>query len=1186
MEETKEQILFGPNVWLIDEMYRQYMESPDSVAESWRDFFADYQPSPLKTEVSQPAIEVPKTAEAEQGLSLDMEPLRGFAARIVENMEASLSVPTATSTRVVPVKVLEENRKIINRYLQDTIGGKISYTHLIAWAILKAAKNMPVMINAYMEIDGTPHRVHNSHINFGLAVDVERKDGSRSLLVPNIKQADLLQFDTFFSAYNEILRKVRSNKIEPDDFMGTNISLTNPGTIGTVHSVPRLMAGQSCIVATGAIDYPAEYLSADPKMIARLGISKVMTMTCTYDHRVIQGAESGMFLQHIHQLLAGEEEFYEQIFNGLGLHRKPINLIQDINPIFDGGVEGVAAFEKQGHVLQLINMYRVRGHLVADINPLNREVKTHPELDPENYGLSLWDYDREFQTFGIAGRKKLKLHEIIEILQETYCRTVGIEYMHIQDPAKKAWLQSRLEGVGRSKWVNNDTKRAILLMLNSAEAFENFLHAKYVGHKRFSLEGAETLIPMLNHLLDKAIEDNIQETIIGMSHRGRLNVLANILKKSYKKLFREFQGDIDPESLHGSGDVKYHLGASGIHTHPNGRKLNVKLASNPSHLEAVNPVVEGMVRARQDTMHDTGHNRVLAVLIHGDAAFAGQGVVAETLNLSDLHGFRTGGTIHIVVNNSIGFTTAPTEARSSFYATDVARMVQAPIFHVNGEDPEACIHVIELALEYRKNVKKDVVIDMICYRRHGHNEGDEPSYTQPQMYAQIKQKRSIRKLYTESLVNRGDLTLQEAEQALEEYRKLMDTAFEETKDSAPAKVSIPEHVTLVKPDPKLETGISKQVIEKVLNALIKFPEHFKVHPKLEKQILHRKDMVQKDTIDWGLAEALALGSLLVEGIPIRLSGQDSRRGTFSQRHSVLVDYETGEQYTPLNNIKSDQATLMIYDSLLSEYAVLGFEYGYSVARNDALVIWEAQFGDFVNGAQIIIDQFMSSAEDKWDQHCRLVMLLPHGFEGQGPEHSSARLERFLTLCAEENMRVTIPTSAGQYFHLLRNQAKREKINPLVVLTPKSLLRADVAKSTKKQLEKGAFQVILDDPAPPKSPERLLLCSGKIAFELMAYRDRKKINNSLIIRLEQLYPFPFDQLEEIFKRFPQAKDIRWVQEEPRNMGAWNFALARLREVLPKTHKLKYVGRLPSASPAAGAFNLHVLEQELLLKQAFE
>jgi 2-oxoglutarate dehydrogenase E1 component len=585
-------------------------------------------------------------------------------------------------------------------------------------------------------------------------------------------------------------------------------------------------------------------------------------------------------------------------------------------------------------------------------------------------------------------------------------------------------------------------------------------------------------------------------------------------------------------------------------------------------------------------MNDMAHNRVLAVLVHGDAAFAGQGVVAETFNLSALHGYQTGGTIHIVVNNSIGFTTSPSAARSSVYATDVARMVQAPIFHANGEDPDACVHVIELALEYRTKFKKDIVIDIICYRRHGHNEGDEPSYTQPQMYAQIKDKRSIRKLYTESLVNRGDLTLKEAEDSLDQYKKILDTAFEETRDSAPPVIKIPEQVTLVKPDLPLATGISSESIDNIITALTTFPDNFTVHPKLKKQILFRRQMLEKNAIDWSLAEALAFGSLLIEGIPVRLAGQDSRRGTFSQRHAVLVDYHTSDEYLPLNHIREGQESAMIYDSLLSEYAALGFEYGYSLTRKNALVLWEAQFGDFVNGAQIIIDQFISSAEDKWNQHARLVFLLPHGFEGQGPEHSSARLERFLTLCAEDNMRVTVPTTAVQYFHLLRNQAVREKINPLVVLTPKSLLRADVIKGSREELVKGAFQVVLSDPETPAKVERIIFCMGKIAHELMAYRKKNKIEDTQIIRIEQLYPFPFDQVQKIINQHKNVKNILWVQEEPRNMGAWNFVLERFQKVLPKSRQIEFVGRLPSASPAAGSYQLHLAEQDLLIRQAFE
>ncbi len=1180
---------FGPNVWLIDEMYHQFVTDPSTVAESWRDFFADYKPSPMNTknpDVGESVQTDKKDLKKELVKDgVDTEPLRGFAARIVENMEGSLRVPTATSTRIIPVKLLEENRRIINRYLANTVGGKLSYTHIIAWAILKAIKIVPSLGNAFMELDGLPHKIKNEHINFGLAVDVTRKDGARSLMVPNIKQSDMMNFNEFFSAYNEMIRKIKENKIEPDDFMGTNVSLTNPGMIGTVHSVPRLMSGQSSIIATGAIDYPAEYQSADPELLANLGISKVMTMTCTYDHRVIQGAESGEFLQHIHRLLSGENEFYEEIYAQLGIRDEPIKLKQDVNP-FSESSDQVSLFDKQARVLNLINMYRVRGHLLAHTNPLETEVKTHSELDPEKIGLTLWDLDRKFSTMGLAGKSRITLREIIDILRGSYCRSIGIEYMHIQEPDQKSWIQHHVEGVNRNRWLNTDNMREILVMLNAAEAFENFLHTKYVGHKRFSLEGAETLIPMLNHLLNIAIENNFQETVVGTSHRGRLNVLANILHKSYKKIFREFEGDIDPLTQHGSGDVKYHLGASGEHIHPNGRKMKVTVASNPSHLEAVNPVVEGMVRARQDQMGDVGHNRVMAILVHGDAAFAGQGVVAETLNLSQLHGYRTGGTIHIVVNNGIGFTTSPTAARSSVYATDVARMIQAPIFHVNGEDPEACIHVVELALNFRRKFKKDVVIDMICYRRHGHNEGDEPSYTQPRMYAMIDDKRSIRKLYTEKLVNRGDLTLKEAEQALEEYRNMLDSAFEDTKDSAPPKVEIPEQITLVKPDKPMETGIGPVLMDEIISALTTFPDDFNVHPKLQKQILSRKKLAESNAIDYGLSEALAIGSLLVENIPVRLSGQDSRRGTFSHRHSVLIDHKTGLEFTPLNHIRDDQAQLMVFDSLLSEYAALGFEYGYSVIRDEALVFWEAQFGDFINGAQIIIDQFISSAEDKWDQKSNLVLLLPHGFEGQGPEHSSARLERFLTLCAEENIRVTNPTTAAQYFHLIRQQAKRQKKKPLIILTPKSLLRAEVARSKKAEFEKGHFQVLLNDINPPKNPQKILFCMGKIHYDLSEYREKNKINDTLIIRLEQLYPFPFDQVKDLLKQYPNIKNIRWVQEEPRNMGAWNFALERIQKILPRGYKLDYVGRLPSASPAAGVFQMHIAEKELLLRQAFE
>jgi 2-oxoglutarate dehydrogenase E1 component len=992
-----------------------------------------------------------------------------------------------------------------------------------------------------------------------------------------------MEFSAFFAAYNEILRKVYANQITPEDFANTTVSLTNPGTIGTVHSVPRLMPGQGLIVATGAIDYPPEYQAADPRTIARLGISKVMTVTSTYDHRVIQGAESGLFLQALHKLLLGEENFYDELFASMKIPYHAVRLTRDINPILEGSD---ALIEKQAHVLQLINIYRVRGHLIANINPMSTEAPSHKELDPERYGLTLWDYDREFITGGLAGKQRATLREILDILREAYCQTIGVEYMHIQEPEQKEWIQARVEGMPRAKWLDRAAKKRILAKLNEGEAFERFLHTKYVGHKRFSLEGAETLIPMLDALNLHASKHEIAEVVIGMAHRGRINVLANILGKKYGEIFLKFEDNPDPNSREGTGDVKYHLGAHGVLESAEGKQVKIELAPNPSHLEAVDPVVEGVVRAKQDILGDAEHKRVLAVLVHGDAAFAGQGVVAETLNLSALHGYRTGGTVHLVINNGIGFTTSPVDARSSVYATDVAKMVQAPIFHVNGNDPEACVRVIELALAFRQAFQKDVVIDMICFRRHGHNEGDEPSYTQPLMYARIKDMRSVRKLYTEILIKRGELSLAEAEQVLNDFQARLEEAFKTTQENLTPKVTAPNEPPLDKVLPLIPTGVGRETLDEIAFALSNFPNDFNVHPKLAKQLAARGTMLDEDAVDWGTAESLAFGSLLLEGIPIRLSGQDSQRATFSQRHAVLVDYYNEKEFTPLNHIRERQEKLMVYDSLLSEYAVLGFDYGYSVARPEALTLWEAQFGDFMNGAQIIIDQFLSSAEDKWGQTSGLVLLLPHGFEGQGPEHSSGRIERFLTLCAEENMRVTMPTTAAQYFHLLRSQKHAGIRKPLVVMTPKSLLRANAAKSTAADFTEGGFQILLNDPNPPANPKRFLLCSGKVSYDLLDYRRHNNLDDTLIVRLEQMYPFPFEDLRELLRRYPNATDFRWVQEEPRNMGAWSFVQTRLKYVLTPSHRLAYAGRVPSASPATGSARVHQLEQERLVRQAFE
>ncbi|MGH7493182.1 MAG: multifunctional oxoglutarate decarboxylase/oxoglutarate dehydrogenase thiamine pyrophosphate-binding subunit/dihydrolipoyllysine-residue succinyltransferase subunit [bacterium] len=1183
---------FGPNAWLIEEMFRQYRENPGSLSESWRDFFADYRPLGMPVEsAATPAAPVPKPRleEKENGHATAVPPgavpLKGGVVRIVENMERSLSIPTATSVRAMPVKILEENRRVINQYLADTTGAKMSFTHIIAWAIVKALQAMPVMKTSFVQVHGTPYKIVPEHINFGLAVDVERKDGTRSLMVPNIKRADTLDFSGFFAAYNEVIRKVYTNQIQPTDFADTTVTLTNPGTIGTVHSVPRLMPAQGLIVATGAIDYPPEYQFADPHTIARLGISKVMTVTSTYDHRVIQGAESGMFLRELQQLLQGEDNFYDEIFASMRIPYEPVRLTRDVNPVFDGVSTQDALIEKQAHVLQLINIYRVRGHLIANINPLRLDVPTHAELDPARYGLTVWDYDREFITGGLGGKQRATLRGILDTLREAYCGTIGVEYMHIQEPEQKAWIQQRVEGVPRAKWLTAGMKQRLLAKLNAAEAFEKFLQTKYVGQKRFGLEGAESMIPMLDVLLLRAAESGMEEVDMGMAHRGRLNVLANTLNKTFEQIFLRFEDNPDPNSREGTGDVKYHLGVTGVFETPQGKKMQVALAPNPSHLEAVDPVVEGMVRAKQDLRGDTARERVMAVLIHGDAAFAGQGVVAETLNLSALSGYRTGGTMHLVVNNGIGFTTAPADARSSVYATDVAKMVQAPIFHVNGNDPEACLHVMELAFAFRQQFKKDVVVDLVCYRRHGHNESDEPSYTQPVMYGRIKDMRSVRKLYTELLVRRGELTKEQAEAALDEFQNILETAFKATQESITPTATLPKEPPLDKVWPLIPTGVPRAVLEEIAHALTSFPQDFKPHPKLAKQLASRATMLGEDAVDWGMAEALAVGSLLLEGRPVRISGQDSQRGTFSHRHAVLVDYETEKEYTPLNNIRPEQAQLMIYDSLLSEYAVLGFDYGYSVANKEALVMWEAQFGDFMNGAQIVIDQFISSAEDKWGQTSGLVLLLPHGFEGQGPEHSSARLERFLTLCAEENMRVTMPSTAVQYFHLLRSQMHAGVLKPLIVMTPKSLLRAQSAKSAAQDFIEGGFQVLLDDPLPASNVRRILLCSGKVSFDLMEFRERNKISDTAIIRVEQLYPFPFEGLKEVFDRHPNVHDLRWVQEEPRNMGAWSFVRARLRYIVADHHRISYVGRVPSGSPATGSQRIHQLEQEHIVRQAF-
>jgi 2-oxoglutarate dehydrogenase E1 component len=1219
----------GPNAWLVDEMYEQYLANPSSVSEAWRDFFADYRretdpqpttpgpapavatngaaagngaapvaaasrpaPAPATT-ASAPAKAAGPAGKAEgksggaegkADAEVPGQPLRGVAAKIVENMEASLAVPTATSFRDMPAKLLEINRRVMNGYLGRTRGGKVSFTQLIGYAVVRAiVDTRQVMSNTYLEgPDGKPRIVRHDHVGLGLAVDVEKKDGSRSLVVPVVKNADTLDFRGFWGSYDELIRKVQSNKLTPDDFAGATVTLTNPGTIGTVQSVPRLMRGQGVIVGVGRIDYPAEWKGADPVALADLGVSKVVTITSTYDHRIIQGAESGLFLKRVEELLLGADDFYNDIFRSLGVPYEAVQWRQDVNPVD----HEQTMLEKQMAVATLIRVYRVRGHLIADLDPLRwKEPRMAPELDPATYGLTIWDLDREFLTGGLADHDRMVLSEILRVLRDAYCRTAGVEYMHIQDLDEQHWIQQQVEGDLHE--LETEDQRYILERLNAAEAFEKFLGTKWIGQKRFGLEGVESLIPILDAILEAAADDGLQGVVMGMPHRGRLNVLANIVGKSYDQIFKEFEGTVDPNAVQGTGDVKYHLGQVGKFQSRRGREIGVHLAANPSHLEAVDPVVEGMVRAQQDQINDPEAFPVLPLLMHGDAAFAGQGVVAETLNMSDIKGYRVGGTIHVVVNNQIGFTTTPEAARSGFYSTDVGKMVQAPIFHVNADDPEACVRVARLAYAYRQRFHKDVVIDLVGYRRYGHNEGDDPSYTQPLMYAKIEQRRSVRKLFTESLVKRGKLSLDEAEQALDDFQKRLQQALEETRQSAPPaglKAAAPPPPTGVLPH--VETGVARPVLDQVYAAMTGWPDDFQIHPKLARQFENRdKVFHEQGEVDWATAEAMALGSLLLEGIDIRFAGQDSRRGTFSQRHAILVCHVTGTEWSPLANLGGEQGKFWIYDSLLSEYAALGFEYGYSVANKDALVAWEAQFGDFVNGASTIIDQYLVAAEDKWGQTSGLILLLPHGYEGQGPEHSSGRIERFLTQCAEDNLQVVYPTTAAQYFHLLRRQMHREVRKPLVVFTPKSLLRARQARSPIEALTTGTFEEVVDDAAvgDRNAVRRVVLATGKVGQEALAERDRRGTPVA-VVRVEQLYPWPYDRLSEVVAGYPNATELVWLQEEPANMGAWAFAQDRLAERFADSHTILRVSRYESGSPATGSHTIHVQEQEAILEAA--
>ena len=1210
---------YGANSWLVEEMYEKYKQNPDSVDKAWWPILENYQstqgavsqstatpstpvsdvtssipvvakttrveakpaPIPAQAPITESIAVVPESSE--EDAQDQVTALKGMAKTLATNMDMSLQIPTATSVRALPAKLLIDNRLVINSHLSRTRGGKVSLTHLIGFAIIQALKKFPSQNVYYDIVDEKPVVVAPANINFGLAIDIPKPDGSRALLVPNIKRAQRLNFAEYLTAYEDLVAKARTNTLTAGDFQGTTISLTNPGGIGTVHSVPRLTKGQGCIVGAGALEYPAEFQGMSDAQLAKLGISKIITLTSTYDHRVIQGAGSGEFLKIVHGLLLGEDGFYDQIFADLRIPYEPVRWVAD----FDR--DGADDRDKSTRIQELINAYRVRGHLMADTDPLEYKQRTHPDLDVLNHGLSLWDLDRTFRTAGFGGKSKAPFREILKTLRDSYCRTVGVEYMHIQDPTQRKWFQDRLEKP-YAKPTREEQMR-ILNKLNEAEAFETFLQTKFVGQKRFSLEGGEGAIAAMDEILQSAADAGIEEVCIGMAHRGRLNVLTNIAGKTYGQVFKEFEGNTDTKSVQGSGDVKYHLGTEGTFESLKGNKVKVSLAANPSHLEAVNPVLEGIVRAKLDRIDGPRDQfPVVPVLIHGDAAFAGQGVVPETLNMAALRGYKTGGTIHLVINNQVGFTTPPSESRSTVYSTDVAKSIQAPIFHVNGDDPEAVVRVAQLAFEYRQEFKNDAVIDLICYRRRGHNEGDDPSMTQPLMYNLIEAKRSVRTLYVESLVGRGDITKEEFEAANSDFQAKLENAFVEVHEAMAAPIElIPRRVgigTTASDAPEITrpTAISKEVLELIGDAHANTPAGFSVHPKLQQLLAKRVEMSREGGIDWGFGELLSLGSLLVEGVPVRLAGQDSRRGTFVQRHAVFHDRVNGQEWMPLRNLSANQAKFWIYDSLLSEYAAMGFEYGYSIENKEALVLWEAQFGDFVNGAQTIVDEFISSAEQKWNQHSSLVLLLPHGYEGQGPDHSSARIERFLQLCAENNMTVAQPSTPASHFHLLRRQAFTRPRRPLVVFTPKSMLRLKAASSSVSEFTNGTFQPVIDDTQglDKASVKRVILCSGKIYWDLMAELEKRGDKSIAVVRIEQLYPTPVDEIKQTYATYPNA-ELYWVQDEPANQGPWTY----IGLFLPKYMNgqvATLVSRPASASPATGSAKRHAVEQADVIARA--
>ena len=1230
---------FGTNEWIVEDMREAYLADPASVTQSWREFFSENPQylagqspaTPSKPLTASVGVQIPGAAtasasrrpvlasedvsrsdlppaptaqfksptspyaynqahseagETSNGVVESVDTLKGASARTAKNMEASLQIPTATSARAIPAKVLIENRLLINTHLASTRGGKVSFTHLIAWALVESLAEMPEMNVAYtLDEKGKPALHNPAHVNLGLAIDVPSANGERRLLVPSVKNADTLDLAGFIDAYDALVVKARKGQLTVDDFKDTTATLTNPGMIGTLNSVPRLMPGQGLIMGVGAMTYPAAFAGASPETLARQAVGKVLTLSNTYDHRVIQGAQSGELLRLMERKLMGLDGFWNRSFKALRIPHEPVHWDQDVtyDPLADAG--------KPARVAELIHAFRQRGHLAADTDPLAYRLRRHPDLNFSSYGLSLWDLDRVFPTGGLGGKDRATLREILQLLRDAYSRYVGVEYMHIQDPAQRRWWQERMEGT--TPHVDTAERRRILTKLMQAEAFEVFLQTKYVGQKRFSLEGGESLIVLLDRLIDAAAHDGIEEAAIGMAHRGRLNVLTNIAGKSYGQVFDEFDGNYLTNGQ-GSGDVKYHLGTTGTFTGTDDVTTKVSLAANPSHLETVDGVLEGIVRAKLDRSGSgaDGSYNVLPILVHGDAAFAGQGVVYEVLNMSQLPGYRTGGTIHVIVNNQIGFTTGNALGRSTTYPSDLAKGLQVPIFHVNGDAPESVARVARWAWEYRQEFHKDVIIDLVCYRRRGHNEGDDPSMTQPVMYNLIDRKPSTFSVYTTNLVGRGDLTEEQCEQLLDAYRDNLEHILNEARaghlNADTPAYSGPKAGETSHSQP---TAVAREVIERIGDAQVSVPEGFQVHSKLMNLLRKRQSMSRQGGIDWGFGELLAFGSLLMEGVPVHMTGEDVRRATFAQRHAVMHDQRNGSEWTPLDYLTPNQAKLSIVDSLLSEYGAMAFEYGYSVERSEGLNIWEGQFGDFANGAQTVIDEYVSSAEQKWGQHSGLVLLLPHGLEGQGPDHSSARIERYLQLCAQDNMRVVQPSTPANHFHTLRDQARREPHRPLILISPKQMLRLKAAVSPVEDFISGGMQTVIGETDPEvlaaaaaNKVDRVLLCSGRIYWDLLAHRQHAEDKHTAIVRLEQLYPLDEPALLEALAPFAGA-ELVWVQDEPRNQGAWPWLALHLPDSITAGRLPRVVARPEAAAPAVGTSAAHVAQQKLILDEAF-